>query len=150
MRQPTRFVVAFVFLLFLPAFGAAQQDSLAASRARHVQEILNDLGDRARLPGREVFENLQIMGDMPAERVLRIMDMGYSRSLGVGCDHCHVTSEWASDTKEEKDIARAMMRFARQLNADLRAIPELEGREPAVNCTTCHRGQIEPALNLDE
>jgi hypothetical protein len=30
----------------------------------------------------------------------------------------------------------------------LPAIPNLKGPQPIVNCTTCHRGNTKPALNM--
>jgi len=31
----------------------------------------------------------------------------------------------------------------------LKKMDGLKDRNPMVNCTTCHRGQLKPALNLD-
>ena len=74
----------------------------------------------------------------------------FTAALGVGCDYCHVQTpgtppDFASDDKEEKDLARAMMKITTDLNARL---PTDFGK-PAneltrVGCITCHRGVPEP------
>ena len=54
-----------------------------------VTELLQSIKGKENRPAGEVFKNVTILKTMPAARFLRIMDFGYSRSLGVGCDHCH-------------------------------------------------------------
>jgi hypothetical protein len=77
--------------------------------------------------------------------------MGYARSLGVRCDHCHVPGQWESDEKPTKGVAREMILMTRAINDDhLKKIKNLRSAAPAVNCTTCHRGETKPALNLPE
>lgn len=143
---------------FLLALSLASPDTLEGPTAPPVsfdeEKALEAL--RARIAGKEddpaeqVFENLKVLGAVPSKRLLGIMQIGYARSLGVSCDHCHVAGDWASDEKEGKRIARQMMRMTRELNETvLPAIPELAGKKPTVNCTTCHRGQRKPALSLD-
>jgi hypothetical protein len=100
-------------------------------------------------PSAEVFKNIQVLKSMPAGRLLRVMEMGYAKSLGVSCDHCHVTGEWDKDDKATKQIAREMMGMVNTINSQmLKNIKNLKGPNPTVNCTTCHRGQVKPALNL--
>ena len=75
--------------------------------------------------------------------------MGYARSLGVNCTHCHVPEKWESDEKPQKQIARDMAAMVAKINGEsLKAIKNLKSQTPSVNCTTCHRGQVMPALNL--
>ena len=67
----------------------------------------------------------------------------------VRCEHCHVAGKWASEDKKQKQIARDMSTMSRAINDTLLTrIPNLEGPHPTINCTTCHRGQVKPALNL--
>jgi hypothetical protein len=102
-------------------------------------------------PAEEVFKNIQLLKGMPAARLLRVMELGYSRSLGVNCTHCHVAGQWEKDDKPTKQIARDMMMMTHAINDDyLKKIKNLKSETPAVNCTTCHRGQIKPALNLPD
>lgn len=127
----------------------ADPESLGAVRADHVRAVLASIAGRETSPAKEVFQNVTLLGDVPAERLVRIMEMGYARSLGVGCDHCHVTSDWASDEKPAKAAARGMIRLVGRLNGELLpAIDGLRSETPTVNCTTCHRGAVTPALNL--
>jgi hypothetical protein len=96
-----------------------------------------------------VFQNIQMMKSVPAGRLLAVMEMGYARSLGVNCTHCHVPDKWESEEKAPKQIAREMSSMVTRLNGELLAgIKNLKSETPTINCTTCHRGEIKPALNL--
>ena len=100
-------------------------------------------------PAGEVFKNIQILKAIPAGRLLKVMEIGYAKSLGVNCEHCHVTGEWEKDDKPTKQIARDMVGMSNTINSQLlKNIKNLKGPNSIVNCTTCHRGQIKPALNL--
>ena len=78
------------------------------------------------------------------------METGFSKSLGVTCTHCHNPNDWAAEEKLQKQIARDMMAMVGRINQELLGeINNLESENPAVNCTTCHRGQIKPALSID-
>jgi hypothetical protein len=112
---------------------------------------------RAAIKGREeekssaVFKNVQVLGDVPAGRLLKIMEGGWSGSLGVSCDHCHIPGRWEADDVPGKDIARDMAKMTRTINAELLA--SIEGlksnpEKPMINCTTCHRGQVRPATSM--
>lgn len=128
---------------------AAQQDSLAAHRQQAVARVLERIRGREEEPAEEVFENIRVLRGIPAGRLVRIMDVGFGGSLGVACGHCHVRGDAASDDKPEKQIARAMWTMTRTINQELLpAIPDLKSENPTVNCTTCHRGQVKPATNL--
>jgi len=100
-------------------------------------------------PAEKVFKNIQMMKGVPAGRLLAIMEMGYARSLGVNCTHCHVPDKWESEDKNTKQIARDMAAMVKTINGDLlKNIKNLKSESAIVNCTTCHRGQVKPALNL--
>ncbi len=102
------------------------------------------------LPAEEVFDNIDILKGMPAKRVLPIMQMAFSKSLGVKCNHCHSIDDLASEIKPAKEIAREMWRMTRRINQELLTdIDNLQGPQPIVNCTTCHRGDIKPALRME-
>jgi len=97
-----------------------------------------------------VFENIKSFERASADRLLRVMEMGFSKSLGVSCTHCHNPKDWSSDEKPQKQIAREMMAMVGRINQELLgAINNLDSETPIVNCTTCHRGEVKPALNLD-
>ncbi|MCB9379031.1 MAG: c-type cytochrome [Holophagales bacterium] len=137
--------------------GAAAQEPPApqeAARPFSEEETLGKLREllagREREPAEEVFDSIEVLQGVPAGRLLKIMELGYSRSLGVTCTHCHDPKNFASDDKPEKRTARRMARLVEKLNGELLpAAVEVEGAEPTVNCTTCHRGQKKPALRLE-
>jgi hypothetical protein len=103
------------------------------------------------LPAEEVFEDIDILKGIPAGRVLPLMRTAFSQSLGVRCNHCHVFNEWADNSNPTKDVAREMWRMTGRINRELLAgIDNLGSLEPTVNCTTCHRGEVKPALRMEE
>jgi hypothetical protein len=97
----------------------------------------------------KVFKNIRMMKGVPAARLLAIMEMGYARSLGVNCTHCHAPEKWESEEKPTKQIAREMAAMVGKINSEmLKNIKNLKSENPVINCSTCHRGQVKPALNL--
>ena len=115
----------------------AQTPPPAFDQAEALKVLSAAIAGRENEPASKVFTNVKLHGETPAGRLLRIMEMGYSRSLGVSCEHCHVTTDWASDEKAAKRIARQMVLLTRELNDQrLPALSELAGRKVAVNCTT--------------
>lgn len=125
------------------------QDS-AADRARTVKEILATIAGRDTLPAGVVFKHVTTsLKDVSAAKLLAIMDLGYGRALGVSCAHCHVTSAWESEEKPQKQIAREMAQMDSVVIFEYLAhIQHLKSERPLVNCTTCHRGTVKPALEL--
>lgn len=120
-----------------------QEEALAALR--------EEIKGKEDLPSEEVFKNIKVMKQVPAGRLLRIMEFGFGRSLGVTCTHCHNPNNFADEDKPPKQITRDMMEMAGKINNELlSAIENLEGDNPTVNCTTCHRGEVTPALNLEQ
>lgn len=117
---------------------------------RIMNAVLARIAGRENEPAEQVFKNIQSMKGMPAGRLVRVMNMGYSRALGVACVHCHFGQDYSSDEKRPKRAAREMMAMNRMINERLRSLPNLEGKpeENFVNCTTCHRGQVDPNAGL--
>lgn len=99
----------------------------------------------------ETFTNLQFYPEDISRRDLLGAMRGFTSSLGVRCNHCHVGEnpdnldgyDFASDTKETKRTARAMLRMVAQINDTL--LPAT-GRDDLVEvgCMTCHRGVATP------
>jgi len=115
-----------------------------------VAELSKQIAGKEDQPAEAVFKNIRILTGVPAGNLLKIMQMGYSRSLGTSCAHCHVPGQWEKDDKKTKQIARDMSKMSHTIVFDLlRNIDGIKDRDPLVNCTTCHRGQLKPALNLD-
>lgn len=99
-------------------------------------------------PAENVFKNIQILKGRSAAQVLGIMQMGFSRSLGVTCTHCHTPEDWSSEDKNKKQVAREMWAMQANINSQmLKNIKNISERA-MINCSTCHRGQTIPALNL--
>ena len=125
------------------------QDSLEADRAKYVNLVKESIKGKENMRADSVFKNIKILR-VPAGKLLAIMNFGYSHSLGVSCGHCHNTSDFSSDEKKEKDIARQMVVMNNKINTELlKNIQGLESQTPVINCTTCHRGEVKPALNLE-
>jgi len=115
-----------------------------------VAELTKQIVGKEDQPSEVVFKNIKTLNGIPAGKLLKIMQIGYSRSLGVSCVHCHVPGQWEKDDKPPKQIARDMSKMAHTIIFDLlRNIDGLKDRNPLVNCTTCHRGQVKPALDMD-
>lgn len=135
-----------VVLILLFATSASPEDPPKENPM--VTELLKALGENASKPAGEVFRNVQLMKDIPADRFLRIMDTGYRQSLGVSCDYCHVEDRWEADEKRPKRAAREMILMMRMINEHLGKLTEIDTQDASVNCTTCHRGFVKPALQM--
>ena len=94
--------------------------------------------------------NLKVLPkNIDHEELTKIMKE-FNVSLGVKCNHCHVPSktdpkklDFASDEKEEKEIARSMMKMTAKINSKYFGKAE-EGKLPAVACISCHNGKAHP------
>jgi hypothetical protein len=125
------------------------QDEKPFDQARALAELRQKIADQKDKPAEEVFKNIQLLKGVPAGRLLAIMEIGYSKSMGVNCTHCHVVDQWEKEDKPTKQITREMAAMARVINNEqLKKIKNLKSANPVINCTTCHRGQTKPALNL--
>jgi tetratricopeptide (TPR) repeat protein len=101
------------------------------------------------------FTNLKILPKKIAKDDLVSTMRRFSIGLGVRCNHCHAQDDttkgrldYASDAKEQKQIARGMMKMVAQINKKL--IPKAGVKSPAqVQCVTCHRGVVTPETLTD-
>jgi len=127
-RQTWRKILAFILLVLL--FGAANV--------------------HAQFPPKEL-KNLKVFPkDIATNELIENMK-GFTRALGVRCQHCHVGEEgmplsefdFPADEKETKEIARFMLKMTKEINSQY--MTKL-GREKTieVNCITCHHGQNLP------
>jgi hypothetical protein len=103
-------------------------------------------------------KNLKVLPkDTPKEKLQGTM-IGFTRSLGVRCPFCHVgqegqpltTFDFVSDQKPTKDVARGMMKMARDVNKSLGKMKFPEANRVEVQCITCHRGRPRPMSLTDE
>lgn len=101
------------------------------------------------------FKNLQVLPPTISREELLATMRGFTRGLGVRCDHCHTPLpndpeklDFPSDAKPQKNIARTMLRMTMRINADyISKLPREAGAQepmPRVVCWTCHRGKTEP------
>ena len=123
---------------------AASLDPDAPNRAKILEALKKDIAGKENWPADSVYENVKMLKTVTAERFLGIMDR-WGQALGVGCDHCHVKNEWASEVKSEKEVTRQMITLTTRINKDLKSIGGLENDDPSVSCYTCHRGNVTPA-----
>ncbi len=129
-----------------PATAASPFDQAAA-----ITKLKEQIKGREQEPAEKVFKNIQtpLLKSIPAGRLLAVMEFGYARSLGVTCTHCHVPDKWESEDKAQKQTARDMAAMTARINGEmLKDIKNLKSATPTINCTTCHRGELKPALNL--
>jgi tetratricopeptide (TPR) repeat protein len=114
------------------------------------------VAQNAEKPKDDAPKNLQVLPKTwTRDQVIPVMK-AFSGALGVRCQHCHVakdpadfkTFDFASDEKETKKVARAMMRMTSEIND--RLLPQT-GRTDLVKvqCITCHRGVPEPEQLVD-
>jgi len=133
----------------MPMQTSAYVDTFAAERDSMMNAVLKEIAGHESTAAESVFKNIKLLKGMPAGRVLRIMNMGWGKGLGVRCAHCHDTKKWDSDDKPQKQITRDMSAMTQTINNEmLPKIKNLRSEKPGVNCTTCHRGSIKPAQNL--
>jgi len=119
------------------------------NQAAAIAKLKEQIKGRENESAYTVFKNLQLKGWTTARHVIAAMEIGYARSLGVDCTHCHVPDKWEVEEKPTKQITREMAAMQRTINEELlKNIKGLKSEQPIVNCTTCHRGQIKPALNM--
>jgi hypothetical protein len=104
--------------------------------------------------------NLQVLPkNLTGEQLHDIME-GYAAALGQHCNYCHAADpknigpngrprlNFASDEKDEKQMARIMITMTDEINknyvAKVAAIDKMPDAAPPVTCGTCHRGHEDP------
>lgn len=128
-----------------PGAMAAPIDSFAAERDSLMNDLMTHYAGKEKVAAESVFKNIKILKGVPVENLLRRMNYGYGRSLGVRCQHCHVLGHYGDEDKATKQIARDMMVMTGKINDELLpAIKNIKSEHPGVNCGTCHRGTPRP------
>ena len=130
---------------------ATKEPSTQEVNDAFVQRITKQIAGHEQEPAEKIFKNVQIMKTAPAARFLLIMNLGYARGLGVTCTHCHVEKDFSSDDKRPKRAAREMAVMHRSINDQIAKMENLEPNPNGhfINCSTCHRGQIDPMAQSD-
>ena len=100
-----------------------------------------------------VVKNLQVFPKDTKFSTLIDTMKAFTRALGVRCTYCHVGNEsdaldkydFASDDREPKAKARAMLRMVTAINDQyLPTLPSRRTPTITVSCATCHRGVSQP------
>jgi len=87
------------------------------------------------------FKNVTVLTDVGAAEFMRLQTAITAWvAPEQGCSFCHGGSDYASDARPEKRVARVMLLMTRHLNSDW--TKHLAGA--GVTCYTCHRGQPVP------
>jgi len=87
-------------------------------------------------------DNLKVLhGIHSRDQLLNVM-RGFTEALGVKCDFCHNTDNFASDEKIQKRTARVMIQMVTNIDKNYLPGPQIE----KVTCFTCHRGASTPKL----
>jgi len=109
----------------------------------------------------ERAENLTVLPeDFPANRLRAVMT-GFSRTLGVRCEHCHVGApgaslaemDFPSDENPNKQTARIMLEMLGSINDYLDTVEPTGPERVNMWCGTCHNGKPRPMTlgeSLDE
>ena len=85
---------------------------------------------------KDVFENVQVLGDLSSGQMVRVMvSMASWVTGGEGCSYCHVIENPALDVKYPKVVARRMLQMVRYINSHWTDHVGQTG----VTCYTCHR-----------
>lgn len=115
------------------------------------------IGTAATMPEKqeehEPFKNLKVLPKNISHDDLEKVMHHYNKALGVKCNFCHAKStedvgklNFASDEKEEKNMARSMMKMTTKLNRKNFGTKKevFNHAVMEVSCNTCHRGQAHP------
>jgi len=101
-------------------------------------------GQRAK----EVYQNVQVLGNVSAERfnyLMAAINTWVAPQEGadpnnVGCNYCHNPNNLASDEKYTKVVARRMIQMTLAINSRWSS----HVKQTGVTCYTCHRGNAVP------
>ncbi|WMS41907.1 photosynthetic reaction center cytochrome PufC [Acuticoccus sp. MNP-M23] len=89
----------------------------------------------------EAYQNVQVLGDLDKAEFDRTMQAITAWvSPDEGCSHCHAGDDYAAEGPYTKDVARAMLKMVRGVNAGGTHVAP-----SGVTCYTCHRGETVPA-----
>ena len=105
-------------------------------------------------PVQDGYKNLQVLPkDISKEDLDKVMK-GFTEALGVKCGYCHVHTgdDWKSgwdmpsDDKEEKGIARYMLKMTKSVNVEHFNFDNSTQPDTihVISCVTCHRGIPHP------
>lgn len=106
----------------------------------------------------EKARNLKVLPEQTSAAELSKIMIGFARSLGVRCSHCHVGVEgrpltefdFVSDERPAKQTARLMLQMVKAINENhLAKIDKAGSTRLEVSCVTCHHGVARPQSLAD-
>jgi photosynthetic reaction center cytochrome c subunit len=102
-----------------------------------------DPADPDGAPASEVYQNVQVLGDLNENEFIRVMTaMTEWVSPEQGCAYCHAEGEeLSSDSLYTKVVSRRMLQMTRDINVNWQPHVQATG----VTCYTCHRGKPVPS-----
>lgn len=86
------------------------------------------------------LKNVKVLPFTKKQDIVNYMKKTMVPGLGVKCKFCHNPLDFSSDEKENKLVAREMMKMVKGINFN--TMSKLKFHE--VSCFTCHRGQDHP------
>ncbi len=92
--------------------------------------------------GNTFGDNLKVLQGIHSRDQLMNVMKGFTEALGVKCEFCHNTDNFASDEKIQKRTARLMVKMVSNIDNNYIMGPQME----KVTCFTCHRGSSVPKL----
>ena len=106
----------------------------------------------------EKGKNLKVLPKNTSADGLRDVMVGFTRSLGVRCSHCHVgeegkpldTYDFVSDQNEKKVVARGMLKMVAKVKKELESIQPKKAERVNLTCFTCHHGRPLPLTLAEE
>lgn len=109
------------------------------------------INNKTSLADTELFMNLKVLPKNISKEDLDKVMHNFTAALGVKCNFCHARGtdgkmDFASDEKQEKDIARYMLNMTKEINtkyfnSENSTMPDTIS---VVKCITCHRGGAHP------
>ncbi len=128
----------------------ARTTSSAIGRGMLAAALLMVAGAVVAQPAQEAPKNLKVLPkDWTRAQVINVMQ-NFEAALGVECNFCHVMKQgvppdFAADDKDEKNMARAMLKITADLNTRLpKDFGMPANKVTRIQCITCHRGVPEP------
>jgi photosynthetic reaction center cytochrome c subunit len=119
----------------------ARTSTIDSLKAKNVSPPPEDPADPDGRPAKEAYQNIQVLGDLNENDVLRLMaSMTTWVSPEQGCNYCHNPENLADDSIYAKKVARHMIQMVRSINSQWGNHVGMTG----VTCYTCHRGKPVP------
>jgi len=115
---------------------------VAAEAPKHVAPAPLDPVDAGGPRARDVYQNVQVLGDLGIGEFNRLMvAMTQWIAPNESCGYCHNLANLADDSVYTKKTARRMLEMTWQINSAWKS----HVGDTGVTCYTCHRGQAVPA-----